>query len=74
MNAGAVTRRRIRLSLGLGLALAALAAPGSVASSDPACIVYSYDGTGNRLSETTASVTAPTWGTATWGCFLWTAQ
>jgi YD repeat-containing protein len=39
------------------------------------CIVYAYDANGNRTSATTyaaGSLNTPTWGTGTWGCFIWT--
>ena len=38
------------------------------------CIVYTYDASGNRLSQVTSSAQAspPIWGSATWGCFQWT--
>lgn len=41
------------------------------------CIVYAYDPAGNRTAQTNtlnAGPETPTWGTGTWGCFLWTAQ
>lgn len=41
------------------------------------CIVYAYDAAGNRTAQTNsfnAGPETPTWGTGTWGCFLWTAQ
>ncbi len=44
------------------------------ASSDP-CIVYTYDGNGNRQSQTitvSGDGMTPSWGTGTWGCFKWT--
>lgn len=38
-----------------------------------ACIAYAYDANGNRTSVATLAATppAPTWGTAIWGCILW---
>lgn len=75
-------------SAGLGAGLAS-AANGSVAYTYDAlgrvttasydtgvCIVYTYDPNGNRTSETVnlGTVTTPTWGTAVWGCFNWTAH
>lgn len=38
------------------------------------CIAYSYDPSGNRISQTTTNMSAPetaVWGTGTWGCFSW---
>ena len=39
------------------------------------CIVYAYDASGNRTSQTNTSAGAPvtpTWGTGVFGCFYWT--
>lgn len=38
------------------------------------CVVYSYDANGNRTAITSISVPpgTPTWGAATFGCFVWT--
>ena len=38
------------------------------------CVAYVYDANGNRISQTNASTggpVTPTWGTGTFGCFLW---
>src|ERR1700674_990495 len=45
-------------------------------ANDP-CIVYSYDASGTRLSQTVAvsgGAMTPSWGTGSWGCFTWTQQ
>jgi hypothetical protein len=55
-------------------------APPASASNAPCTVytvVYTYDANGNRLSQTitvSGGPTAPTWGTAVWGCFTWTPQ
>lgn len=37
------------------------------------CVVYSYDQNGNRTSQiNSTAVSAATWGTGVWGCFVWT--
>lgn len=61
----------VRISLGLAAFLAISTMPATVASSDTMCILFTYDGTGNRTSRTTTAMTPPTWGSATWGCFAW---
>lgn len=40
------------------------------------CIGYVYDANGNRTAITTIATATepPTWGSATWGCFVWTPQ
>jgi YD repeat-containing protein len=39
------------------------------------CIAYRYDENGNRTSQTPLTApTSPTWGSASWGCFRWTAS
>ncbi|MBN9488402.1 MAG: RHS repeat protein [Alphaproteobacteria bacterium] len=38
------------------------------------CVIYIYDANGNRTSQTNASTggpVTPTWGTGTFGCFVW---
>ena len=52
--------------------LCGMIASGAVAFSTPSCILFSYDGTGNRTSVTTGTLSAPTWNSGTWGCFAWT--
>lgn len=45
-------------------------------TSDP-CIVYTYDASGNRQTQTitvSGGGLTPSWGTGTWGCFTWTHQ
>ncbi|MDQ0564129.1 YD repeat-containing protein [Rhizobium mesoamericanum] len=43
---------------------------------DGTCTNYAYDANGNRTSIATISATlqAPKWGDATWGCFSWSHQ
>lgn len=40
------------------------------------CIAYAYDANGNRTAVTRTAAggapQTPTWGTGTWGCFVWT--
>jgi len=38
------------------------------------CVAYGYDANGNRTSQTNTSTSGPvtpTWGTGSFGCFLW---
>jgi hypothetical protein len=64
--------RRVRLLLtALTLSAAAIIA-GATGASGAKCIGYTYDGTGNRTTATTAP-DAPTWGSTLWGCLTWTS-
>jgi YD repeat-containing protein len=39
------------------------------------CVAYAYDAAGNRTSQintVSGAPVTPTWGTGTWGCFVWT--
>lgn len=57
-------------SLAALLSMLALSASADAAGS---CLVFNYDGVGNRTEHAVASTSAaPTWGATTWGCFLWT--
>jgi YD repeat-containing protein len=45
--------------------------------SNGTCVVYAYDPTGNRTSQTNTTngtPESPNWGSGMWGCFVWTAQ
>src|ERR1700680_403609 len=47
---------------------------GARGATDP-CIVYTYDASGDRQTQTitiSGGGMTPTWGTGTWGCFKWT--
>jgi hypothetical protein len=36
------------------------------------CVNYTYDSTGNRTTQTNGTPGTPSWGSGTWGCFVWT--
>lgn len=58
------------VALSIALSMGALA-PSSSASS-PTCVTFANDGVGNRIEQTTAPVPTALWGSASWGCFIWT--